>query len=93
MIFVTLSRWAIRISDKGDQVYAVAVFGVAILTLFLRPRFDRQPIQGDVEAHGGNVIRILFDWFGTDFGRYGRPTVSRTRRAGANAGVPSAQQA
>jgi hypothetical protein len=48
------------------------VFGVAILTLFLRPRFDRQRIQGDVEAHGGNVIRILFDWFGTDFGRYGR---------------------
>lgn len=74
MTFVTLSRWTIRMSDKGDQFYVVAVFAVVILTLFLRPRSDRQRIRGDVEAHGGKVIRILYDWFGGDFGRwrYGR---------------------
>jgi hypothetical protein len=73
VIFVTLSRWAIRITDKGHSSYAIAVFAVLIINLLLRPGFDRQRIRGDVEAHGGKVIRILYDWFGGDFGRYGRP--------------------
>jgi len=54
-----------------DIVFWFLVIALVIFLMVAMPRYDRQRIREQVEAHGGKVIEISSRWFGVG-SRYGR---------------------
>ena len=54
-----------------DIVFWFLIIAFVIFLTVGMPRYDRDRIREQVEAHGGKVIEILSRWFGSG-SRYGR---------------------